>query len=258
MEVFILNCIICTHLRAGYEAFKKILISNYFNKIILFTYSLKENNCLIDLAKKNNITIYLEPINSYVELVKSFKPQFLFSIYYRHIISASILSNVQKTAINLHPSLLPKHKGAFSAPWAILDGDKFSGITYHEMTEKIDEGKIVLQKRIKISNKDTAYSLYNKLVDLGIKNFDEMINKVLINNYKGRKQKGLGSYHYRKVPYNGEINLNWDLSFIDKFIRAMYFPPHKGAILKFNGKEYEFLNLNSFLIFCKKNIKGFD
>ncbi len=247
------KCILCAHLRAGYEIFKKIMEKKCFKEIILITYNCKENSKLIDFAKNIKIPVYCGNLNLYIEKVRNINPDFLLSIYYRDIISPDVLSIIKIKSINLHPSLLPKHKGTFSAPWAIIGGDKFTGITYHEMIASVDEGPIVLQKKMKIESNDTAYSLYNKLVDLGIRSFNEMYKKVIINVYNGRKQKGEGSYHYRKIPYEGKINLKWNLSFIDRFIRAMYFPPHKGAVLQYNGEEYEFLDINTFLEFCKKN-----
>lgn len=247
------KCILCAHLRAGYEIFKKIIEKKYFKEIILFTYNCKENSKLIDFAKSINTPVYFGNLNLYIEKARNLNPDFLLSIYYRDIISPDVLSIIKIKSINLHPSLLPNHKGTFSAPWAIINGDKFTGITYHEMITSVDEGQILLQKKMKIESTDTAYSLYNKLVDLGIKSFDEMYKKVIINSYDGRKQKGEGSYHYRKIPYGGKINLRWNLNFIDHFIRAMYFPPYEGAVLQYNGEEYEFLDVNKFLEFCKKN-----
>ncbi len=247
-----MKAIICAHLRAGFEITKKIISYDYFDKIIVFTYAWTENRKFIEFLKVNNIEFYTKNINLFKDKISLFKPDFLFSIYYRDIIEKEILNAVKKRAINLHPSLLPRHKGTFSAPWAILDGDEYTGITYHEMTEKVDSGNILLQKKLKISKEDTAYSLYNKLVDLGVNTFDEFFENFIIKMKKGKPQQGKGSYHKRKVPFNGFIDLSWDIDFIERFIRAMYFPPHKCAILMYKGKEYEFCTFEEFVEFCRK------
>ena len=62
------------------------------------------------------------------------------------MIIKEILNIPKYGGINLHPSLLPKYRGTFSCPWAIINNEKKTGITYHFMNEKFDDGKIVLQK----------------------------------------------------------------------------------------------------------------
>mgnify|MGYP000911677664 CR=1 FL=1 len=247
------KCILCGCLYAGSEIVKKIYQKGYFGDIIIFTYNKEGNGQLIEFAKERGIKCFFDNINNHHRFVEQFAPDYLFSIYYRDIISKDILDNVKKKSINLHPSLLPKHKGCFSAPWAILDGDEYAGITYHEMREKVDAGNILLQRKIKIENIDTGFSLYNKLVKIGIDSFDEMFQKIVIEKEDGIEQKEVGSFHYRKVPFEGKIDLNWNLEFIDRFIRALYFPPYTGAVLDYLGKNYEFQDINSFIRFCKAN-----
>lgn len=245
------KCILCCHLRAGYEFLQKLVERDYFDKILLFTYRERVNSKLVDFANKNDIEVKYGDINNYQERVENFQPDYLFSVYYRDIISEEILDCIKEESVNLHPSLLPKHKGTFSAPWAILENDKVTGITYHEMEEKVDEGKIILQRQIGIGENDTAYSLYNKLVDLGILHFDEMFERVIHSEDAGEEHKGNSCYHPRETPYDGKISLEWSPNFIERFIRAMYFPPHEGAILEYNGQQYEFKSTKKFREFRK-------
>ena len=80
------------------------------------------------------------------------------------LIPEKILSISNLGGVNLHPSLLPKYRGAFSCPWAIINGEKTTGITYHYMNKKFDDGNIILQKSVKITKEETAFSLYNTLL----------------------------------------------------------------------------------------------
>ena len=97
--------------------------------------------------------------------------------------------------------------------------------------KKILTKNIIIQKKIPISNNDTGYSLFHKLITLGIDNLD-LLFKLLNNNYLGEKQQGTSSYYSRKVPFEGIINKNWDLGKKERFKRAIYFPPFPEAIEK--------------------------
>ena len=102
------------------------------------------------------------------------------SIYYRLLIPYSIISLAKYSGINMHPSYLPFYKGAFSNSWAIINGEKFTGITFHYMTDKIDSGNIIFQKKINITKNDTAYSLYLKQLYITLKQLKYLINLVKI------------------------------------------------------------------------------
>jgi methionyl-tRNA formyltransferase len=143
-------------------------------------------------------------------------------------------------AVNLHPSLLPRYRGTFSAPWVIINGERKTGFTYHYMLQTIDTGNIILQKQIFIRRDDTALALYNRLLVEGMKSFKTVFNLVTKENYGGTPQQGEASYYGRKVPYGGYIDVSWPIETIERFIRAMYFPPHKSALVRLvDGSEQE-------------------
>lgn len=233
--------ILCIYGRAGYEAFNYLLLNNYanFDKVIVFTHN-KNNDLLINFLKNLNIEFYTESINKF-ENILSGKKGLLLSIHYRNIIKKNIIECFDGYKINLHPSLLPYYKGCFSSVWAIINGEQETGITYHILTPEVDEGNIIIQEKIPIKNDDTALSIFNKLITLGINKLPELF-KLINENYQGTKQSEEGSYYPRKVPYDGIINNDWDINSKKKFIRAMYFPPHKGAILLKNNEEIEITN----------------
>ena len=80
--------------------------------------------------------------------------------------------------INIHPSLLPKYKGLNTHERAIENQEKFSGCTVHEVNSKLDSGKIILQKKVKISCKETPKSLAKKILKVEHKVYPYAIKKI--------------------------------------------------------------------------------
>ena len=163
-----------------------------------------------------------------------FKPDLICSIYYRYIISEDIIKIVNGKIFNLHPSLLPEYKGCSSLTWAIINGEKKTGFSYHYLTKLIDQGNIILQKKVMIEEWDTQLSLYNRVMFEAIKDFEEVINKVS-KGFEGFPQKNTGDYYKRGAPHNGIIQKDWSIEKIERFIRAMNYPPLPYA--RYNKKE---------------------
>lgn len=168
-----------------------------------------------------------------------FKPDYIFSIYYRYLISDNVINFVNGKIINLHPSLLPKYRGCSSLTWAIIEGEKQAGFTYHYINSGIDTGNIILQQTIKIEDFDTQLSLYYKVMYEAAEFFSDVLS-LLENNFKGIEQKGETSFHKRGCPHDAVIDPSWKLEKIERFIRAMIFPPYKPATYK--NKEIYSLN----------------
>ena len=82
------------------------------------------------------------------------------------ILSKKFIKKFTKPILNIHPSLLPKYKGLNTHIRAIKNKEKFAGCTVHYVTSKLDSGKIILQKKVKISKKDTHLSLAKKVLKI--------------------------------------------------------------------------------------------
>ena len=80
------------------------------------------------------------------------------------ILSKNFIKKFNGKILNIHPSLLPKYKGLNTHERAIKNKDKFAGCTVHYVTEKLDSGKIILQKKIKITTQDSPLSLAKKIL----------------------------------------------------------------------------------------------
>ncbi|HXN89017.1 MAG TPA: methionyl-tRNA formyltransferase [Methylocella sp.] len=203
-------------------------------QILLFTHPNDDrNNALLSFARVRLIEYSVDSLESDANFrrIKQFKPDIILSLHYRKRITRSILEAARCGGINLHPSLLPKYRGANSIPWAIINGEKQTGITIHWMTENFDEGAILLQESYDISAHDTAFSLFNKSILLGAKHIVSAIDAA-VGGEKGTPQPPGGSYFSRQLPFDGYVDPRWPESRIERFIRAMYFPPFIGARLK--------------------------
>ncbi len=212
------------------------------NQISLLTHEPDERNRpLWDFASANLIkTVSFHPkSDDAFAWVYQHQADVLFSLYYRRRIPSRILELPKFGCVNFHPSLLPNYQGCFSVPWAIINGESSTGFTYHYMVERFDQGNIILQGNIPIYDNDTAFSLFHRLIMRGLGSLENVVEKVLQYHDPGNPQPESGSYYPRELPYDGKIDVNWDEQKVERFIRAMYFPPHKGVVLTIANKEYE-------------------
>ena len=94
------------------------------------------------------------------------------------ILSINFIKSFKGKILNIHPSLLPKYKGLNTHQRVISNNEKYSGCTVHFVNSRLDSGKIILQKRVKISKSDTAKSLRKKILTQEHKLYPKAINKV--------------------------------------------------------------------------------
>ena len=94
------------------------------------------------------------------------------------ILSKGFIKKFNGKIINIHPSLLPKYKGLNTHNRAIQNRDKFSGCTVHYVTKKLDSGKIIMQRKVKITKKDTPTTLAKKVLKQEHRLYPEAILKI--------------------------------------------------------------------------------
>ena len=111
-------------------------------------------------------------------IIKKEKIDILCLAGFMKILSSNFIKKLKIPIINIHPSLLPKYKGLNTHQRAIDNNEKFSGCTVHYVTEKLDSGKIISQKKVKILKKDNAVSLAKKILQLEHKLFPETLDKI--------------------------------------------------------------------------------
>ena len=111
-------------------------------------------------------------------LLEKQKIEFICLAGFMRILSKRFIKKFDGKIINIHPSLLPKYKGLNTHDRAIKNKDKFAGCTVHYVTEKLDSGKIILQKKIKITAKDNSVSLAKKVLKHEHKLYPAAIKKI--------------------------------------------------------------------------------
>lgn len=120
-----------------------------------------------EYALKESIPVYqFEKIRLSVDEVKAINADIMITCAYGQILSAEILSAFKWGVYNLHASLLPKYRGAAPIQAAILNGDEYTGVTVMKTEEGLDAGDILLAKRLKIGEKETAGELSERLSSL--------------------------------------------------------------------------------------------
>ena len=113
-----------------------------------------------------------------LNLLKKENIKFICLAGFMKILSKSFIKKFNGKIINIHPSLLPKYKGLNTHVKAIQNKDKVAGCTVHFVTAKLDSGKIILQKKIKILKKDTSTSLAKKILRQEHKLYPAAIKKI--------------------------------------------------------------------------------
>ena len=111
-------------------------------------------------------------------LLKQNKIKLICLAGFMRILSKNFIKKFDKKIINIHPSLLPKYKGLDTHFRAIKNKDKFAGCTVHHVTAKLDSGKIIMQKKIKITIRDTPASLTKKVLKQEHKLYPAAIMKI--------------------------------------------------------------------------------
>ena len=116
--------------------------------------------------------------NKVLLYLKKEKINFICLAGFMKILSKNFIKKFQGKIINIHPSLLPKYKGLNTHERAIMNKDKFSGCTVHYVNAKLDSGKIIMQKKVRILAKDTSFSLAKKVLKREHKLYPDSILKI--------------------------------------------------------------------------------
>ncbi len=165
----------------------------------------------------------------WVQPIREMQPDYLFSFYYRDLIGEEILAIPKEASFNLHTSLLPKLRGRAPINWALVNGEKRTGVTLHHMTPRADDGDIVCQSAIDISDDDTAKSLHKRLEAVARQMLAEKLPDILAGNLAGSPQDDrAATYFGRRTAADGEISWKSTATDIGNLVRAVS-SPYPGA-----------------------------
>jgi methionyl-tRNA formyltransferase len=123
-----------------------------------------------------------------LDVVAPFKPDLLVSASYGEKIPMEIITNSRYGGLNVHPSILPRWRGADPVPWAILQSDHQIGVTVVTLSEKFDQGLIIAQKKIPITPTDTTIPLRTHLFAIGADLLIDSLPDYISGKNKGREQ----------------------------------------------------------------------
>ena len=156
----IINIVISNNSKA-----KGLLIAKKYKiktKIYSFKNKFKDENKIIKILKEKNINL-------------------ICLAGFMKILSSNFIKKFNGKILNIHPSLLPKYKGLNTHQRVIDNNEKFSGCTVHFVNSKLDSGKIILQKKVKISKNETSKTLAKKILKYEHVLYPKAIKKILFN-----------------------------------------------------------------------------
>jgi methionyl-tRNA formyltransferase len=168
--------------------------------------------------------------------LRAWNPDFLFSFYYRRMLPTAVLETARRGAFNLHGSLLPKYRGRCPVNWVLIHDQRETGVTLHYMVAKPDAGDIVAQRRVSITDEDTAYTLYGKqtaaAVELMRETYPQLCAGTAPRIVQDRSQ---ASYFGGRRPADGVIDWQRSARDIYNLVRAVTHP-YPGAFTYWRGQ----------------------
>lgn len=174
------------------------------------------------------------------EIIRGLKPDLIVVAAYGKLLPKDVLKIPGKGCINVHGSLLPKYRGASPIQRAVIDGEKYAGVTIMQMSEGMDEGDMLLKKSLEIGEKETSEELFKRLSVLGAEALIETIEN--IDSITPQKQDH--SEATWASPLNKEDGyIDFSLSSFMTMRRFLGTYPWPGAYFMFNGKRVKILEM---------------
>ncbi|HVN77341.1 MAG TPA: formyltransferase [Thermoanaerobaculaceae bacterium] len=185
---------------------------------------------LAERARAHGIPVHLPAKadlgdDAFTALVASYRPEFVFSFYFRWMIPTRVLALAPSGAFNLHGSLLPRYRGRAPVNWVLVNGETETGVSLHAMVAKADAGDVVDQERVAIARDDTAYTLYGKLESAAATLLDRALPRLRDGSARLRPvDLARGSYFGGRTPADGRFEWSWGAERIYNLVRAVTHP----------------------------------
>ncbi|MDA1272790.1 MAG: methionyl-tRNA formyltransferase [Verrucomicrobia bacterium] len=182
-------------------------------------------------ALRHNYTI-LQPEHcreaSFITVLSELRPDLIVVAAYGQILPKSILELPKHGCLNVHASLLPQYRGAAPIQWAILSGDRESGVTIMKMDAGMDTGEILTQESTPINAIDTAASLHDRLAQMGAELLVRTIPDVVAGRVTGRKQNDSEASYARKISKQ-DGRMDWRKPAIELWNQVRALTPWPGT-----------------------------
>jgi methionyl-tRNA formyltransferase len=242
------------------ESYLSALISSKHDIAAVFTQPSKRSgrglkfthSPVRDTAEKNDIIIRQpEKITiKEADALAEINPDIVVVVAYGLILTKDFMSIPKFGCINVHPSLLPRWRGAAPIQRSIEAGDELTGITIMKMDEGLDTGDIIYQEPIPIGDNDSSKDMHDKFITLGVDSLLLSLDSILENNFMLHPQDGNLATYAKKIKKD-EAKINWDDSAkkIHKKIMAFNAWPVAETILsgeriRIHDSEYKNLSVN--------------
>lgn len=171
-----------------------------------------------------------------IEILRQYPADMFVVAAFGQILSQEILDMPRLGCVNIHASLLPKYRGAAPIQWAILNGEEETGITIMQMAIGIDDGDILLQRKVPILPDETGDSLFDKLTVLGAQTMVEAIPLIENGSLIPIKQNEEEATRVGKIEKSlGVLNFEKSAAEIDRQIRALTSWP--SCFTGYHGKQ---------------------
>jgi len=221
----------------GYTILKAVFDKNYsVDTIFTLPFSMKDKTSgFVDfspLVKKNkSALIRVQDINSkeYISKIKDTNPDLIIVCGWQRLICEEILNIPRLGTVGFHSSLLPKFRGRAPVNWAIIMGEKETGVTMFYLTPEADDGDIIAQSAFPILLNDDCKTIYEKSALAGAKLLTEYLPKIK-DESAPRIHNISGTYpaYPKRTPKDGLIDFNRSALDIYNFVRALT-KPYPGA-----------------------------
>ena len=175
----------------------------------------------------------------FIDKIKSLNPDVICVVAYGKILPKEILNIPKLGCINVHGSLLPKYRGAAPIQWAVLNGDKETGITTMYMDEGMDTGDMILKEKIEIGEDETTGELWEKLSKVGGKLLVKTLKQ--IENKTAPREKQGSDFSLAPMLDKKMAKIDWEnktAKEIKNLVRGLN--PIMGAYTYLNGKKIKF------------------
>ncbi len=246
-----MKCVVFAYHNIGCVGIKSLL-KNGFEIEAVFTHQDNPNEnvwfeSVAELASQHGIPVYApEEVNHplWVGKLQKMNPDFIFSFYYRNMLKKDVLDTASKGAFNLHGSLLPKYRGRCPINWAIINGEKETGVTLHKMTVHPDDGDIVAQEKIAINDDDTAKTLFAKAEAAAASMLEKSLPALKNGTAKLTPQdSSKATYYGGRKAEDGEIDWTKPASQVRNLVRAVT-RPYPGAYSFIGERKFLFWDVS--------------
>lgn len=171
-----------------------------------------------------------------IDDIRVIEPDVIVTAAFGQILSESFLAIPKFAVLNVHASLLPKYRGSSPIQWSILNGDEYTGITIMKTVKAVDAGDMLLQKKTKIGEKETAGELFDRLAILGGEAIVEALKLIENGDAHFVKQNESEATHCSMIQKeDGRLSFDKSAKEIDCFVRGM--TPWPSAYTELLGKK---------------------